>query len=52
MMTKRLEKQPVCNHTMNDELRISSKSLLLLFFLVLAFFVLSFVFVPQTYGFL
>ena len=53
MMTKqkpRLYKNP--DYNIDDELRISTKSLLLILFLCLLFGILAFLAVPQTYGFL
>ena len=51
MMTQRkprLHKQVQCN--MDKELRISMKSLLSLFFLVVAFFIFAFIVKGPTYG--
>ena len=47
----RLNKQPNCG-LLEQELKISVKSLLFLAFLVILFFIVVFMTVPQTYGFL
>ena len=54
MMTKQrrsLYKDP-SYRDMDDELRISTKSLLFIMFLCFLFVVFAFLAVPQTYGFL